>query len=295
MRLCACLVVFGLIACAPSVPRPTREPPAVDAGVDLPATITPVTIDARPDVRQPAEPAVDAHGDVPGDMARDTTVKTDAVLKPDAPPNDVARADVKPDTTKADTSVAGDSGPDSTDEGASEAGASEAATEAGAAILPTAGDLVIDELLINPAGTDTSREWIEVVNVSTATLDLHQLHVADTASDVAIDAGVLAPGGLMVLGQSLDPTKNGGAPIAVSFGNVISLNNGGDSISVCLGPCASGVVLDQVAWTADLGAAYDGHAAIVGVMPGQFCPADQPFGDAGSFGGPGMVNPPCSP
>jgi hypothetical protein len=92
----------------------------------------------------------------------------------------------------------------------------------------------------------------------------------------------------------MDPTKNGGAPIALSFGNVISLNNGGDSISICLGPCATGVMLDQVVWTADLGAAFDGHAAIVGVAPGLFCPADQPFGDAGSFGSPGQANPPCT-
>ena len=296
MRLCACLVVFGFIACAPSVPRPTREPPAPDAGVDLPATTTPVTVDARPDVRQPPEPAVDAHSDVLGDVARDAAIKTDAGLKPDALPNDVARADVKPDLTKADTNVGSDSGPDYDRPRRARprpAPPRPSYRQHGAAILPAAGDLVIDELLINPAGTDTNREWIEVVNVSTATLDLHQLHVADAASDVAVDAGVLAPGGLLVLGQSLDPTKNGGAPIAFSFGNVISLNNGGDSISLCLGPCASGVVLDQVAWTADLGAAYDGHAAIVGAVPGQFCPADQPFGDAGSFGSPGTANPPC--
>lgn len=272
-----------------------REPSAPEAGVDLPATATPAPIDARPDVRQPPEPAVDAHGDVLGDAARDAAIKTDALLKLDALPNDIARADVKPDMTRADTNVTSDSGLDTTDVGASEAGAPETASDASAAVLPAAGDLVIDELLINPAGTDTNREWIEVVNVSTATLDLHQLHVADSASDVAVDAGVLAPGGLLVMGQSLDSTKNGGAPIAISFGNVISLNNGGDSISLCLGPCASGVVLDQVVWTADLGAGYDGHAAIVGAPTGQFCPADQPYGDAGSFGSPGMVNPPCVP
>jgi hypothetical protein len=148
--------------------------------------------------------------------------------------------------------------------------------------------------LINPAGADTNREWIEIANTTSFTLDLRQLHVADAASDVAVDAGLLAPGSLLVLGQSLDLAKNGGAPIAVSFGNVISLNNGGDSISICLGPCASGVVLDQVVWTTDLGAAFDGHAAVVGTTPGQFCPADQPFGDAGGFGTPGAPNPPCT-
>lgn len=254
-----------------------RQAPAPDAAVDLPAVATPITVDAA--------------------------IKSDPVLKPDALPSDVARPDAKPDTTKADANAGsdsrsrsgGDDGLDAATDGAFEAGASSDAADGALAILPAAGDLVIDELLINPAGTDTNREWIEVANVSSVTLDLRQLHVADAASDVAVDAGVLAPGGLLILGQSLDPTKNGGAPIALSFGNVVSLNNGGDSISVCLGPCASGVVLDQVVWTADLGAAYDGHAAIVGATPGQFCPADQPYGDAGSFGSPGMVNPPCIP
>jgi hypothetical protein len=291
MRFHACLVAFVLIACAPSVPHPMREPPAPDAGVDLPATSPPVAVDARPDVRQPVEAATDAHNDIGGDALRDAAVKTDTGVKSDALSNDGARADAKLDTMKSDTNAGSDSdaGFDAIESDAFETGA----TDGTSAILPAAGELIIDELLINPAGTDTNREWIEIANVSTVTLDLHQLHVADAAGDVAVDAGLLAPGGLLVLGQSLDPTKNGGAPIAVSFGNVISLNNGGDSISICLGPCATGAVLDQVIWTADLGAAYDGHAAIVGSLPGVFCPADQSFGDAGSFGSPGAVNPPC--
>jgi len=291
MRLHAYLVAFVFIACAPSVPRPMRQPPAPDAGVDLPASTTPITVDARPDIRPPVEPVADARNDAFADATGDATTKADTAFKADALSSDLARADTKPDTTKTDTNVVTDS------DGSfyvPESGAADTTATA----LPAARDLVIDELLINPAGTDTNREWIEVANLSTLTLDLHQLHVADAASDVAVDAGLLAPGGLLVLGQSLDPTKNGGAPVAFSFGNVISLNNGGDSVSLCLGPCATGVVLDQVVWTADLGAAYDGHAAIVGSIAGSlpclFCPADQPFGDAGSFGSPGAVNPPCA-
>ena len=297
MRFHACLVAFVFTACAPSVPRPMREPPAPDAAVDLPITPPPVTVDARPDVRQPVEPAADARSEAGGDATRDAAMKADMVLKPDALSSDVPGADAKPETMKTDTNATstGDVNLDAPGAVPSDAAPSEAGAADGIfATLPAAGDIVIDELLINPAGTDTSREWIEIVNVSRATLDLRQLHVADAASDVAVDAGVLAPGGLLVLGQSLDPTKNGGAPIALSFGNVISLNNGGDSISICLGPCATGVGLDQVVWTADLGAAFDGHAAIVGVAPGLFCPADQPFGDAGSFGSPGQANPPCT-
>jgi hypothetical protein len=291
MRLHAYLVAFVFIACAPSVPRPMRQPPAPDAGVDLPASTTPITVDARPDIRPLVEPVADARNDAFADATGDATTKADTAFKADALSSDLARADTKTDTTKTDTNVV-------TDNDGSFDVPETGAADTTATALPAARDLVIDELLINPAGTDTNREWIEIANVSTATLDLHQLHVADAASDVAVDAGVLAPGGLLVLGQSLDPTKNGGAPVAFSFGNVISLNNGGDSVSLCLGPCATGVVLDQVVWTADLGAAYDGHAAIVGSiagsLPGLFCPADQPFGDAGSFGSPGAVNPPCA-
>ncbi len=225
-------------------------------------------------------------------MVHDAAVKSDVALKPDAPSNDVSRPDAKVDAATPDTNAVSDGTGsfDTTDAAAPDTFAPDAIS----ATLPAPGDLVIDELLINPAGADTNREWIEIANVSTATLDLHQQHDADPASDVATDAGVPAPGGLLVLGQSLDPTKNGGAPIAFSFGNVVSLNNGGDSISICRGPCAGGVVLDQVIWTADLGAAYDGHAAIVGAAPGLFCPADQPFGDGGSFGSPGQANPPCA-
>jgi hypothetical protein len=167
---------------------------------------------------------------------------------------------------------------------------------------PAPGDLQITELLINPAGTDTNREWIEVVNLSAAPLDLHLLTVADSANEVAVDAGVLAPGAILVLGQSLDPLRNGGAPVGFSFGNVISLNNGGDTIRLCLGPCAGGAVIAEVGWSADLGPAFDGHAAVVGASPGGddggadaivFCPADQAFGTAGSFGRPGWPDPPC--
>jgi hypothetical protein len=297
MRLHACLVSFVFIACAPSVPRPTRQPPAPDAGVDLPITPPPVTVDARPDVRQPVAPAVDARSDASGDAPHDVAMKADTGPKPDALSSDVPGADAKPETTKTDTNRASnsDASLDTPDTAVSDAPPPDTGTSDGiSATLPTAGDLVIDELLINPAGTDTNREWIEIANLSTGTLDLRQLHVADAASDVAVDAGLLAPGGLLVLGQSLDATKNGGAAVGISFGHVISLNNGGDSISICLGPCATGVRLDQVAWTADLGAAFDGHAAIVGVPPGLFCAADQPFGDAGSFGSPGEPNPPCT-
>ena len=292
--------LVGLVACAPSVPRPARQPMEPDAAFDLPAATTEITGDARADLRADGRtttaPGTDARGDATPDARGDVSGDAPGDTRGDA------KADARADAGAVDTTQRRDSASIADADADADADAGIDPADGPTGVVPTAGDLVIDEILINPAGTDTNREWIEVVNRSAFTLDLHLLHVADAANDIAIDAGLLAPGGLLVLGQSLDPTKNGGAPISFSFSNVISLNNAGDSIALCLGPCADGLLLSRVTWTADPGAAYDGHAANV-LDPGAaadpdagadlFCPANQPFGTAGSFGTPGAPNPPC--
>lgn len=158
------------------------------------------------------------------------------------------------------------------------------------------------ELLINPAGTDTGREWVEVLNRSTHTLSLAGLHLSDASHDAAVDfsgapAPLLTAGQRAVLIQSSDPTKNGGIVLGPglsggTFGTLVSLNNEADGISLCQGPCASGAVLDRITWDSSLGPRYDGHALVID-SSGKRCPATQPFGDAASFGTPGAANPPC--
>jgi hypothetical protein len=163
--------------------------------------------------------------------------------------------------------------------------------DAPAARAPIAGEIVIDELLVDPAGNDLGHEWIELVNLTAEALDLSTLRVADEATEIAVDPGVLAAGGLLVLGQSSDRAHNGDAPVTIAYGTKLSLNNGADRIAVCAGPCATGVVLDTVAWTAPWGEAYVGHAVVV-ERGGVTCPAEEPYG-GGNFGSPGRANPPC--
>jgi hypothetical protein len=110
---------------------------------------------------------------------------------------------------------------------------------------------------------------------------------------------VLLPGGRAVLIQSADPTTNGGITLGPgsgifggSFGTRVSLNNDADTITVCAGPCSGGAIVDQLGWDASLGSAYDDHAVSID-DGGRRCPAGTPFGDAGSFGTPGVENPPC--
>ena len=87
---------------------------------------------------------------------------------------------------------------------------------------------------------------------------------------MAAPAGLVAPGGRVVVGQSADAATNGGAPVSVGYGTRLMLNNGGEEVSLCLGPCAEGVVLDRVTW-GDLGAAYDGHALVLDRSAGLLC------------------------
>jgi len=157
---------------------------------------------------------------------------------------------------------------------------------------PRPGEVGIDELLVNPTGDDLGREWIELVNWAREPLDLSQLHLATASTDVAAAPGTIGPGALLLLGQSSDPAKNGGAPVAVAYNAKLILLNGNGQLSIGLGPCATGVVIDTVSWGA-LSDDQTGHALIVDPATRDLCTAVTPFGTADSFGTPGAPNPPC--
>jgi hypothetical protein len=145
---------------------------------------------------------------------------------------------------------------------------------------------------VNPTGDDLGREWVEIVSLAAEPLDLAQLHLATASTDVPVPAGPIAPGALLLLGQSSDPTKNGGAPVAVAYGTKLIMVNANGQLSACLGACASGLVLDEVTWGA-LDDGYTGHALVIAPATHAFCAASATFGTGGSFGTPGALNPPC--
>jgi hypothetical protein len=253
---------LGAVGCAPRVPG--LEPAgaaALDAGPgsDPRATGDPSTAGgpASPPPSRPGAVRGDgggpARGDARGDLAEDRPASVDA---------------------------------------SAERAASDTTSEAPAAREPRAGEIVIDELLVDPAGADLGHEWIEIANVTREALDLGALRVSDGTSEAAVDGGILSAGGLLVLGQSIDRAHNGDAPVDLAYGTKLSLNNDADRVALCLGPCASGVALDAVAWSAPWGAAYVGHAVVV-EPGGRTCPAAEPYGAGGNFGSPGGPNPPC--
>jgi len=236
-------------------PGPARaDAGRADAGVDRGMASADASVDA---------PTADVGHDVsPGEIAHDAAAR-------EVPAAEVAQ----PDAAGADARV-------------------DAAADVPTVRAPRAGEILVDELLVDPAGNDLGHEWLELVNVGAEPLDLGALHVADDTTDVGVDAGVLAAGVRLVLGQSADAAHNGDAPVALAYGTRLAFNNGADRVALCLGPCADGDLLDVVVWMAPFGDAYVGHAVVL-ERDGTTCPAADPYGTGVDHGTPGRPNPPC--
>jgi hypothetical protein len=271
------MVALGLLGAAGCTPGPVTARNAQDkmtgAGSAGGADVRVVVRDAAGvEVDAPADAKADAKSDTrsagPGLGAPDAAAETPKLPRPDAA-TDRASAPI-PDAAPVDR-----------------------APDRPGARSPRAGEIVIDELLVNPTGDDLGREWVEIESRATEPLDLAQLHLATASTDVPVAAGTLAPGALLLLGQSNDPSKNGGAPVSVTYSTKLILTNTSGQLSLCLGACASGVVIDQVTWDA-LNDSYVGHALVIDPATRISCPASAPFGTGGSFGTPGAANPPCT-
>lgn len=295
------LVAFLFGACNPAPVTGRRAPPAAvvqdggqDGGQDRgqdrgltaaePDAAVGILVDAfTSDATAPAVDAAPASDAVSG---KDPSARADGASPADA--SAVASAD---SSTGADSARDG-AAPDVGAPGDARSASGDATSDAAAARAPRAGEIAIVEVLANPNGQDLGREWIEVLSLAREPLSLSELYVADGTTDVPVAAGVIPSGARVVIGQSTDPAKNGGAAVGAAYGTHLILNNDDEQISICVGPCATGLVVDRVAW-GTLGTPYDGHAIVVDPGTQAICPALEPFGTAGDFGTPGQPNPPC--
>ena len=243
-----------------------------------------------PRQRAPTDDAANAAG---GEVVigRDAGMAPDAARSGEVGPPEMPKLQ-RPDAAGRATEDAADDAAAPPEDATSRDVLQDVRADAPSVRAPRVGEVIIDEVLVNPAGDDLGREWIEIANLGADWLDLSGLHLANASVDLAVAAGSIAPGGLRLYGQSADPTKNGGAPVEVAYGTKLILNNADGQVSICVGVCASGVVLDKVSW-GTLGDAYTGHALVVDPGSRRICAASTPFGTAASFGTPGAPNPPC--
>ncbi|MBI2415813.1 MAG: lamin tail domain-containing protein [Candidatus Kerfeldbacteria bacterium] len=94
-------------------------------------------------------------------------------------------------------------------------------------------DIMLSELLPDPAGSDATDEWIELYNAGQADVNLYDWQITDASNDYTFsDVSTITTGGYIVL-----PVTDSG----------ISLNNSGETISL-LDP--AGEVIDTVTYEA---------------------------------------------
>ncbi|MDP3153005.1 MAG: lamin tail domain-containing protein [Archangium sp.] len=159
------------------------------------------------------------------------------------------------------------------------------------------GDVTINEVMPFPeASVSALGQWIELRNNASVAVDFDGLLVDSTGSSVdggyVIAPGTVVPaGGLLVLGQSLNPLDTGGAPVT-QVATDLPLG-AADRVRVQL----QGTLIHQFTWDAGTpGTSLTAPEAVM-VAAGQTfsCTRTATFGPAGALGTPGAANESCAP
>lgn len=170
-------------------------------------------------------------------------------------------------------------------------------------VKPAAGQLVITELLANPAANtagvqmDTTREWFELQNTGATAFDLNELTAASTSSMTTVTSSScvsVAPLGFALFARSTDPALNGMLPaVDATFG--FSLVDSGGHLELRDGA----TVLDAVSWTSvTSGLSKElklSQTTATGndTFPGNFCNGSVAYGDLTNKGSPKAANAAC--
>ncbi len=169
---------------------------------------------------------------------------------------------------------------------------------------PAAGEVIINEIMYDPSAVDDSvGEYIELLNVTGAAIDLDGLVLTDTADTqpLTIAGGTsIAAGGTLVFVRDADAQVNGGIAGGIAFG--FALANGGDTITLTL-PGAPDVTIDSVTYEDDANGWPDAAGASVQLDstnpgaadrndPANWCLSAVAYGD-GDLGSPGGANVVC--
>ncbi|MEZ4435269.1 MAG: thrombospondin type 3 repeat-containing protein [bacterium] len=128
------------------------------------------------------------------------------------------------------------------------------ACEGIAARPPRPGDVVITEILYDPAAVDDAAgEYIELHNPGRGLIELRGLTIRDRSGAGATVAGSLhlPPGGYLIAARSAQPLFNGGLQVDIVLGDAISLGNTTDRLRLVYGP--RDTLIDELGYDEDRG------------------------------------------
>jgi hypothetical protein len=163
---------------------------------------------------------------------------------------------------------------------------------------PSAGEVVITELMINPtAAQDPLGEWIELWNPGASDRSLSSCVILDSGTDAFSLAGLtIVGGGRVVLGFSDDQAVNGGVDVDLAYGTML-LDNLSDEVVLRCGK----VEVDRVDYSSAFFPIVAGKSMSLdpafSTAEGNdgsngWCVATSSYG-AGDLGTPGLANPIC--
>ncbi|GMV38872.1 MAG: hypothetical protein AMXMBFR64_05880 [Myxococcales bacterium] len=176
-----------------------------------------------------------------------------------------------------------------------------------AVAAPAPGEVIFTEIMYDPAFelSDTTAEWFELTNVTSADLNLTGCSVADAATSNTVSTLLIGAGETVVFARSASAALNGGIVPDALF--TFALNNGGgDTLTLTCGA----QVIDTV--TYDDGGAFpdaagasisldlDSYDALLNDSGAAWCLAQDVY-HVGStpgqdnLGTPGALNPACPP
>lgn len=158
---------------------------------------------------------------------------------------------------------------------------------------PNGGPLIITEFMANPklSLTDGDGEWLELMNVSGAAIDLKNWTLADAGSDsVTISASIVVqPGQRVLLGANPNTSQNGGVAGIHAWGTGFVLANSADEI-ILRDP--QGTQVDRVdyvsAWIKDGQSISLRSTSLDNTLLASWCVEDVPWSTGSDFGTPGQ-------
>ena len=125
----------------------------------------------------------------------------------------------------------------------------------------TRAQIKITEIMYDPEGTDTKREWIEVLNTGSSNVDLNTYFFFENNvfhKLVAQGNSILAPGAYAIIADSIaEVVAEYTDFMGQIFDSAFSLNNTGETISMAN---SAKEIIDSVTYTSEMGANNDGNS-----------------------------------
>ncbi|HIA94801.1 MAG TPA: choice-of-anchor D domain-containing protein, partial [Candidatus Marinimicrobia bacterium] len=154
---------------------------------------------------------------------------------------------------------------------------------------------VINELMPDPTGAGSSKEWIELYNNFYTPLNLETWILSGSGGGETVTLSTdisIPPNGYALMVQNGDTATNGGIPPQIVYGTGISLSNIGETIVLQAG---NGSIVDTLAYDSSFPFA-DGVSMEL-VVPqwenndsSSWVAGGLPYGDGDNYGSPGRRN-----